>query len=138
MDRAQATGACENVQRRFTKRISTVSHLSYSDRLRVLGIESLEYRRLKFDLIMFYKIVHNLIDVDRDALITLRVNDTVTRNSYLKIFKPLCMSRVRCNFLCIRCVWNSLSETVRAASSIASFKYGLRQCNLSPFLTVYT
>ena len=64
-------------------------HLSYSDRLRVLGIESLEYRRLKFDLIMFYKIVHNLIDVDRDALITLRVNDTVTRNSYLKICKLL-------------------------------------------------
>ena len=109
-----------------------MSHLSYSDRLRVLGIESLEYRRLKFDLIMFYKIVHNLIDVDRDAFITLRVNDTVTRNSYLKIFKPSCMSRVRCNFLCIRCVnvWNSLSETVRAAPSIASFKHRLLNCNL--------
>ena len=55
----------ENVQRRFTKRISAVSHLSYSDRLRVLGLESLEYRRLKFDIIMLYKIVYNRIDVDR-------------------------------------------------------------------------
>ena len=88
----------ENVQRRFTKKISAVSHLSYSDRLRVLGLESLEYRRLKFDTIMFYKIVHNLVDVDRDSLITLRVTETQTRNSYLKIFKPACMSRIRCNF----------------------------------------
>jgi len=45
----------ESVQRRFTKRrpIPSVglSHLSYSDRLEFLGLESLEYRRLIADLL---------------------------------------------------------------------------------------
>jgi len=60
----------ERVQRRFTKRIPSVSHLSYADRLKTLGLDSLEYRRLKYDLIMMFKIVHNLVDLDWDALVT--------------------------------------------------------------------
>jgi len=54
----------ESVQRRFTKRIPSVSHLSYSEQLEFLGLESLEYRRLIADLTMLYKIVHNLVDAD--------------------------------------------------------------------------
>jgi len=54
----------ESVQRRFTKRIPSVSHLSYSERLEFSGLESLEYRRLIVDLTMMYKIVHNLVDDD--------------------------------------------------------------------------
>jgi len=67
----------ESVQRRFTKRIPSISHLSYSGRLEFLGIESLEYRRVIADLTMMYEIVHNLVDVDRNALIR------PTLNSYL-------------------------------------------------------
>jgi len=36
----------ESVQRRYTKRIPSVSHLSYSERLEFFGLESHEYRRL--------------------------------------------------------------------------------------------
>jgi len=41
----------ENIQRRFTKRFPSLSHLSYLERLRALELEPLELRRLKFDLI---------------------------------------------------------------------------------------
>jgi len=58
----------ERVQRRFTKRIPAVAHLSYCDRLKALSLESLEFRRLRYDLVMMYKIVHNLVNLERDAL----------------------------------------------------------------------
>jgi hypothetical protein len=46
------------VQRRFTKRIPSLSSLSYSERLASINLESLELRRLCFDLIMYYKIIN--------------------------------------------------------------------------------
>ena len=112
--------------------------MSYKDRLAYLGLETLEYRRLEFDLSMFYKIVHNLVDVDRDSLITIRPTSSSTRNSVLKIFKP-CMSTVRSNFLSIRCVnvWNYLNESVRSSPSVVSFKNAISAYNLSSFLKVY-
>ena len=127
----------ESVQRRFTKRIYSMSDMSYEDRLTALGLETLEYRRLKFDLVMIFKIVHNLVDLDRDSLIT--VTSTTTRNSFLKIFKPRCESSLRMKFLCVRCVnvWNSLSESTKASSSIVAFKNNLNKNNLIQFLNVF-
>jgi len=40
----------ERVQRRFTKRLRGLSILTYKDRLQVLGLQSLESRRLQSDL----------------------------------------------------------------------------------------
>ena len=41
----------ENTQRRATKLIREISHLPYSQRLKFLGIPSLEYRRIRADMI---------------------------------------------------------------------------------------
>ena len=56
----------ENVQRKFTKRIPSVSNLSYQERLIQLDLESLELRRLKTDLTMVYKISNNHTDLNKD------------------------------------------------------------------------
>jgi len=50
----------ESVQRRLTKHIGTFKSFSYAHRLDILCAESLELRRLKFDLIMIYCIAHGL------------------------------------------------------------------------------
>jgi len=71
--------------------------LSYSERLEFLGLESLEYRRL------IAKIVHNLVDVYRNALITFN-STSVAINSLLKLYKQTSLSSVRAQFLCMRCI----------------------------------
>ena len=45
----------ENVQRRFTKRLHGLQHLSYSERLKLLNIDSLKCRRIKANLTIFFK-----------------------------------------------------------------------------------
>ena len=54
----------ERVQRFFTRRVSSLKFHSYSERLKILKLESLELRRLKADLTMYYKILNGLVDLD--------------------------------------------------------------------------
>ena len=51
----------ESVQRRFTKRLPGFQSLPYDDRCARLGIDRLELRRLRADLILCYKIIHGLV-----------------------------------------------------------------------------
>ena len=62
--------ALEAVQRRFTKRIPGMKNLTYYQRLRALGIESLELRRLRADLLFTYKLVFGLLDVNVSEFFT--------------------------------------------------------------------
>ena len=50
----------EQVQRRATRVCSSLMHLSYHDRLEVLNLPSLMYRRRRMDMIMLYKILNGL------------------------------------------------------------------------------
>ena len=57
----------ENVQRRATKLVTSIKHLSYQERLKKLGLPSLEYRRERADLIEVYKIMNNIDQVEKDT-----------------------------------------------------------------------
>ena len=48
----------ESVQRYFTKRLFGFSKLSYNERLISLDLDTLECRRLIYDLILCYKMIH--------------------------------------------------------------------------------
>ena len=78
--------AIENVQTRATKLVSSISHLPYSERLRALGLPSLEYRWERADVIQVYKILHDTDKVDKNKLFTLS-EFTSTRGHSLKLFK---------------------------------------------------
>ena len=54
----------ENVQRRATKLVRSVSGFDYATRLRKLGLPTLQYRRIRQDLIQTYKILNNYNNVN--------------------------------------------------------------------------
>ena len=74
--------AIENVQRRATKLVTSIKNLSYPERLRKLGLPSLEYRHERADLVEVYKIMHNIDKIDKDKLFGFRTC-TVTRGHQL-------------------------------------------------------
>ena len=53
----------ERCQRLFTKHIQGLYNTNYFDRLAQLGLESLQSRRLKYDLVTCYKIIHHDIAI---------------------------------------------------------------------------
>ena len=59
----------KSAQKKFTRNIFLCCNIpfkSYADRLNKLGIKSLEYCRLEFDIILMFKIYHNLFDLPFD------------------------------------------------------------------------
>ena len=47
----------EAVQRRFTKKLSGLQAFPYTERLKLLGLERLEVRRIRADLLFVYKLL---------------------------------------------------------------------------------
>ena len=57
----------EGVLRRFTKKIAGTKNMTYEERLKWLKFPSLEYRRVRGDLIEVYKMVHGFYDSNTTA-----------------------------------------------------------------------
>jgi len=100
----------ESVQRRFSKRFTCYIDLRYCERLATLGLDRLELRRLRFDLIYVYKILYGMVETDASIFFRVRNTSTVTRGHSLKLFVPQSRLDVREYFFCHRVVhcWNSL------------------------------
>ena len=124
----------ESVQRFFTKKLSGLQNLTYLRRLEVLGLESLERRRLIFDLVLCYKIIHGLSNI----ALEFERGCTVTRGNMFKMSKQNCTIDATKYFFSNRVidVWNSLPDSIVAASSVKDFKIRLRSVDFNRFLTV--
>ena len=58
--------------------------LHYCERLNKLGAETLEMRRLKLDLVMFYKTLHGFVDIDAGPLFD-TIDSDVLRTAVMAI-----------------------------------------------------
>ena len=113
----------ERVQRRATKMIHGLSGYSYEDRLMLLDLPSLVYRRYRGDAIEVYKYLRCVYKVDSSSLLPL-TTETRTRGHGFKLLKRHCRSQLRSNFFSMRVVnlWNSLPDEVVTAPSLNAFK----------------
>ena len=96
--------AIERVQRNFTKKLPSLCNLSYAERLAMLDLETLECRRLKADLTMYYKIINNLTSFNASAYFEFDIHSRLAAesNSYC-INKPFCRTlgfRAGCQSVC--------------------------------------
>ena len=113
----------ENIQRSLaTRLLPNLKKLQYHERLKILGLPTLQYRRLRSDIIQVFRIMHNIHKIDKKQVFTL--NRNVTRGQSLKIFKPQCRTNIRKLSFSQRVInhWNALPAYIVNASSVNSFK----------------
>ena len=113
----------ENVQRRATKQVPGLKDMSYSSRLKELGLPTLAYRRLRGDLIETYKILTGKYDSAVSNILQLCDMDS-TRGHRYKLYKTRSRLNVRKYSFCCRVtdIWNSLPSDVVEAKSVHSFE----------------
>ena len=117
------------------KKLSGLNNLSYKDRLTVLGIVTLERRRLFYDLSLFYKVVHGFVDLSLDFDLRNSTSSSNTRGHNFKLRKELCKSDVAKFFFSSRVcdAWNSLSIHI---VTVSVFKTRIRSADLVRFLVI--
>ena len=112
----------ERVQRRATRLVESVRHERYEERLRLLQLPSLYYRRRRGDMIHTYQLFHGEIDVNPCAFFTLA--NSTTRGHPFKLHKLPASSRVRRLAFATRVIndWNGLPSEVVCSPSVNTFK----------------
>ena len=115
----------ERVQRMFTKRIRSISHLTYNERLVHLNLHHLECRCLYLD--MLFNITH------------LSLNNFSVQNFTLNNYCLISLPSSNCKsfyFFTVHSVrlWNSMHQDVTSARNFCTFRHLLHNFNFVPYL----
>ena len=137
----------EKLQRRATRIVPSISHLSYSERLKQLKLPTLAYRRLRTGLIFLYKASHDLVDVDLNThcgtcLTSNALTPSLSRNTRGHSLKLQIQHHTgaRQKFFTTHTIpiWNKLNENTVNAPSLNSFKNQLAKDSGMPDQFDYT
>ena len=127
----------ERVQRTFTRRIPGLRHYSYSERLRILNLKSLEQCRLENDLVLAFRMLKGGIELRFEDFFT-KSTVTRTRGHSEKLVIPGDHLEPVRNFFSNRgpAIWNSLPQHVIDSPSVNVFKKRLGDVDLTRFLDI--
>jgi ribonuclease P/MRP protein subunit RPP40 len=115
----------EKVQRRATKIVHGLQNKQYEERLNILELQTVVYRRKRGDLIWTFKLLKNIkVSCRIDGMFSLKDNDGL-RGLSLKLYHEKYKTRIRQNFLPNRVFdnnWNALPKCAVRWDSISKFK----------------
>jgi len=120
----------ESVQATFTRLVCrklNIKYESYKHRLRLFNLDTLEIRRIKYDLILIFKIIHNLIDLQFYDFFSISPSLKLyqLRRHTLQLNKPIPPAMlIRVNFFSYRTIstWNNLPSEIVMSKSLVLFK----------------
>ena len=121
----------ENVQRRRTRRLPGLRGIPYSDRLQQLHLDTLELRRRRFDLLIAFKALRGMLDID-SRLIGIELNSTAamhTRGSGVDMTVHRASSSHTGSAFCFRIasLWNALPPNAKSAPTLSVFRRALQK-----------
>ena len=122
----------EKVQRRATRLVPEIAELPYEERLHHLQLPTLQYRRLRSDLILIFKLTHNMLSLNMltycsvckagSSMLT-PSNSQITRGHIHK-YQIHKHTGHRNRFLTTRCIptWNRLHSATVSSTTVKLFE----------------
>ena len=126
----------EKVQIRAVNMISGLNSNDYQGKLKEIKLASLESRRVRFDMIQVYKILHKIDKVEESTWFTRtgQIHERVTRQASdpLNLCKKRPKTALYANFFTNRVIdqWNELPSDVKNARNVKSFKIKFDRLNI--------